>query len=336
MQQVIGQMLSKYKTDNLSDKKNAIKEVVQEIVLCGLSRGGFFKEAAFYGGTALRIFYGLDRFSEDLDFSLIDSNKDFDLTKYFSYIENETKSLGLNFSVSEKQKSVDSNIKSAFLKGNTKESILTFYDENGDDAKFISKDEAIKIKFEVDINPPVGATYETKFGLLPAPYQVRLYDMQSLFAGKIHACLCRNWKSRVKGRDFYDYIFFLSLGAKVNLNNLRAKLVQSGFIAANYDLTIEKLRDLLDDRFDNLDVNQAKQDVLPFVKDKTKLDIWSVDFFKDITKNLKGQGSPPGNKKNGSKARLSFFVTFTDIKTAGCYKNNLRNFSFNRKLTDDG
>ena len=83
MQQVIGQMLSKYKTDNVSDKKNAIKEVVQEIVLCGLSRGGFFKEAAFYGGTALRIFYGLDRFSEDLDFSLIDSNKDFDLTKYF-------------------------------------------------------------------------------------------------------------------------------------------------------------------------------------------------------------------------------------------------------------
>ena len=288
MQQVIGQMLSKYKTDNVSDKKNAIKEVVQEIVLCGLSRGGFFKEAAFYGGTALRIFYGLDRFSEDLDFSLIDSNKDFDLTKYFSYIENETKASGLNFSVSEKQKSVDSNIKSAFLKGNTKESILTFY-ENGDDAKFISKDEAIKIKFEVDINPPVGATYETKFGLLPAPYQVRLYDMQSLFAGKIHACLCRNWKSRVKGRDFYDYIFFLSLGAKVNLNNLRAKLVQSGFIAANYDLTIENLRDLLDDRFDNLDINQAKQDVLPFVKDKTKLDIWSVDFFKDITKNLKGQ-----------------------------------------------
>ena len=106
MQQVIGQMLSKYKTDNVSDKKNAIKEVVQEIVLCGLSRGGFFKEAAFYGGTALRIFYGLDRFSEDLDFSLIDSNKDFDLTKYFSYIENETKSSGLNFSVSEKQKSV--------------------------------------------------------------------------------------------------------------------------------------------------------------------------------------------------------------------------------------
>ena len=283
MQQVLSQMLSKYQINNIEDKKNAIKEIVQEIVLCGLSRGGFFKEAAFYGGTALRIFYGLDRFSEDLDFSLITQNPDFDLTKYFPYIENETKSLGLNFNVTEKIKSVDSNIKSAFLKGNTKEHILSFY-EDSEDSKFINKEEAIRIKFEVDINPPTGATYETKFGLLPSPYQVRLYDLQSLFAGKIHACLCRNWKSRVKGRDFYDYIFFLSIGAKVNLENLKAKLVQSKFINENYDLTIDNLKALLNERFENLDIEQAKQDVLPFIKDKTKLDLWSKEFFIEITK----------------------------------------------------
>lgn len=288
MQQVLNQMLSKYKINNIEDKKNAIKEVVQEIVLCGLSRGGFFKEAAFYGGTALRIFYNLDRFSEDLDFSLVTQDPNFDLTKYFPYIENETRSLGLDFSVQEKIKSIDSNIKSAFLKGNTKEHIMTFY-ENGDDTKFISKDELIRIKFEVDINPPVGATYETKFGLLPSPYQVKLYDLPSLFTGKIHACLCRNWKSRVKGRDFYDYVFFLSIGAKVNLQNLKAKLIQSKFVDEKYDLTIDNLKSLLNERFDNLNVEQAKQDVLPFVKDKTKLDIWSVEFFKEITKNLKAQ-----------------------------------------------
>ena len=285
MQQVLSQMLSKYQINNIEDKKNAIKEIVQEIVLCGLSRGGFFKEAAFYGGTALRIFYGLDRFSEDLDFSLITQNPDFDLTKYFPYIENETKSLGLNFNVTEKIKSVDSNIKSAFLKGNTKEHILSFY-EDSEDSKFINKEEAIRIKFEVDINPPTSATYETKFGLLPSPYQVRLYDLQSLFAGKIHACLCRNWKSRVKGRDFYDYIFFLSIGAKVNLENLKAKLVQSKFINEDYDLTIDNLKALLNERFENLDIEQAKQDVLPFIKDKTKLDLWSKEFFIEITKKL--------------------------------------------------
>lgn len=285
MQQVLMQMLSKYQINSIEDKKNAIKEIVQEVVLCGLSRGGFFKEAAFYGGTALRIFYGLDRFSEDLDFSLITQNPDFDLTKYFSYIENETKSLGLNFSVTEKEKSIDSNVKSAFLKGNTKEHILSFYEES-DDAKIINREEVIKIKFEVDVNPPIGATYETKFGLLPSPYQVRLYDMSSLFAGKIHACLCRNWKSIVKGRDFYDYVFFLSMGAKVNLVNLKAKLEQSKFITEDYDLTVEKLKELLNERFSNMDFEQARDDVLPFVKDKSKLDLWSKDFFIEITKRL--------------------------------------------------
>lgn len=285
MQQVLNQMLSKYQINNIEDKKNAIKEIVQEIVLCGLSRGGFFKEAAFYGGTALRIFYGLDRFSEDLDFSLITQNLDFELTKYFPYIENETKSLGLNFNVTEKIKSIDSNIKSAFLKGNTKEHILSFY-EDSEDCKFINKDEMIRIKFEVDVNPPIGATYETKFGLLPSPYQVRLFDLQSLFAGKIHACLCRNWKSRVKGRDFYDYVFFLSIGAKVNLENLKEKLVQSKFIDEDYELTMDKLKALLNERFEKLDVEQAKQDVFPFLKDKTKLDLWSKEFFVDITREL--------------------------------------------------
>lgn len=288
MLQVLDQMLSKYKINNIDDKKNAIKEIVQEIVLCGLSRGGFFKEAAFYGGTALRIFYGLDRFSEDLDFSLTTQNPKFNLAKYFPYIENETKSLGLDFSVQEKIKSFDSNIKSAFLKGNTKEHILTFY-ENSEDAKFINREEAIRIKFEVDINPPAGATYETKFGLLPSPYQVKLYDLPSLFAGKIHACLCRNWKSRVKGRDFYDYVFFLSIGARVNLENLKSKLVQSKFIDENYNLSIENLKKLLYERFDNLNIEHAKQDVLPFVKDKSKLDLWSTEFFKEITKSLKSR-----------------------------------------------
>ncbi len=285
MQQVLTQMLSKYQIRNIEDKKNAIKEIVQEVVLCGLSRGGFFRDAAFYGGTALRIFYGLDRFSEDLDFSLVSQNPDFDLTKYFSYIENETKSLGLNFSVSEKEKSIDSNVKSAFLKGNTKEHILTFYEESND-TNIINKDETIKIKFEVDVNPPMGATFETKFGLLPSPYQVRLYDMPSLFAGKIHACLCRNWKSRVKGRDFYDYVFFLAMGAKVNLVNLKVKLVQSKYIAEDYDLTIENLKTLLNERFSNMDFAQAKEDVLPFVRDKSKLDLWSKEFFIEITKQL--------------------------------------------------
>lgn len=286
MTNVLQEMLSKYDIKNIEDKKNAIKEIIQEIVLCGLYRGGFFNKAAFYGGTALRIFYGLDRFSGDLEFSLINLDDEFDLTMYFPFIEKEIKSLGLNFTVNIKNKTIDSNIESAFLKGNTKEHILIFY-EDTKNLNFIQNNEVIKIKFEVDTNPPKGATYETKYCLLPYPFEVKLYDMPSLFAGKIHACLCRNWKTRVKGRDFYDYVFFLSKGAKVNLVNLKQKLIESNYIDKDFDLTIDSLQSMLISRFNEIDFNQAKEDVLPFIKNTNLLGLWSKDFFIEITKNLK-------------------------------------------------
>ena len=285
MQTILSQMLALYHTQSQSDEKNALTEVIQEVALCGLSRAGFFKEAAFYGGTALRIFYGIDRFSEDLDFSLIMPNANFELKKYFSVLERELHAVGLNFKIEEKVKTADSNIKSAFLKGNTKEHLLSVYN-NAQNATLINPSEVIKIKFEVDINPPSFATFETKYRLLPSPYQVKLYDMPSLFAGKLHAVICRAWKTRVKGRDLYDYIFYLSRNIAVNMPHLKARLVDSGFIDERFDLTRETLIDLLNERFAKIDYEQAKQDVLPFIKDKTKLDIWSKDFFVEITKTL--------------------------------------------------
>ena len=227
MNSIIEQMLRQHETETLTDKKNGIKEVVQEIVLCGLSRAGFFKEAAFYGGTALRIFYGLDRFSEDLDFSLMAPNPGFDLPRYLPTLERELAAYGFNFKVEDRAKAIDSDIRSAFLKGNTREHMLVFYaDERL--ARSFSGNDTIKIKFEVDTTPPAYATFERKFRLQPIPYEVNLYDMPSLFAGKLHAVICRAWKSRVKGRDLYDYVFYLSRGTPVNLRHLYARLVDSG------------------------------------------------------------------------------------------------------------
>lgn len=286
MQTILSQMLEKYKINNLDNGKNALKEVMQEVALCGLSRAGFFKDAAFYGGTALRIFYGLDRFSEDLDFSLLSPNPQFDLKKYFSVLEKEINSLGLHFTVEEKEKSTDSNIKSAFLKGNTKEHVLTFYNDI-EGLKNINPREVIKIKFEVDTNPPPYAAFENKYGLLPYPYQVKLYDLPSLFAGKIHAVICRAWGNRVKGRDLYDYVFYLAKGATVNLPHLKARLVDSGFIQNDFDLTGDTLKQILNKRFAEIDFEQAKQDVMPFIKDKSQLDLWCADFFEDATMRLK-------------------------------------------------
>lgn len=286
MDTIIEQMLKAYKTETLYDKKNAMKEAMQEIVLCGLSRGGFFKEAAFYGGTALRIFHGLDRFSEDLDFSLISSNENFDLKEYFPVLEKEVKAYGLNVTISEKKKTKDSQILSAFLKGNTKEHMLVFYP---DDVKGVNvaANELVKIKFEVDINPPAEATYEHKYRLLPVPYEVRLYDIPSLFAGKIHAVLCRNWQQRVKGRDLYDYIFYLKRKAEVNQKHLRERLLQTGHIKENDACSLDDIKQMLYKRFDAIDYKQAKEDAEAFIRDISVLDIWSADFFKQITEGLK-------------------------------------------------
>ena len=286
MNTVIEEMLKSYQVDNIYDRKNAMKEIMQEIVLCGLSRAGFFKEAAFYGGTALRIFYGLDRFSEDLDFSLEQINLDFDLCSYFPVLEKEVKAFGLNVEIQEKEKTKDSNIRSAFLKGNTKEHLLLFYaDERV--VGSVAKNEVVKIKFEVDTNPPAFATYEHKYRLLPVPYEIRLYDMPSLFAGKIHAVICRGWQSRSKGRDLYDYIFYLSKAVTVNQKHLRARLIDSGYISENQECTLEEIKTMLKNRFDSIDFLQARKDVEPFIRDTSVLDIWSSDFFKQITEGLK-------------------------------------------------
>ena len=284
MSAIVEQMLKSHNTQTLYDKKNAMKEVMQEIVLCGLSRASFFKKAAFYGGTALRIFYGLDRFSEDLDFSLMTADDSFDLTEYFPTLEKEVKAYGLNIKITEKEKTKESNIQSAFLKGNTREHLLLFYADN--DIIGVPGNETIKIKFEVDINPPRFATFEHKYRLLPAPYEVKLYDVSSLFAGKIHAVICRAWQNRVKGRDLYDYVFYLSRRAEVNQKHLRERLLQSGYITDETECSLDEIKQMLNKKFDSIDYEQAKNDVAPFIRDTSSINLWSAEFFKQITEEL--------------------------------------------------
>lgn len=285
MNNVIENMLSKYDIKNKTDETNAMKEIIQEIVLCGLSRGGFFDVAAFYGGTALRIFYGLNRFSEDLDFALLEPNKEFDLSKYFSFIEKEVKSYGLNLTITAKQKTKESNITSAFLKGDTKEHILKFFPN--ENMKNVTSLKDIKIKFEVDVNPPSGAEYEFKYKLLPSPHQIRLYDESSLFAGKIHAVLCRGWNNRVKGRDLYDYIFYLSKNASINIELVKQKLMGSKIEGIDDSFNIIKLKNMLAEKFKQINYTEAKDDILPFIEDTDSLKLWSADFFIEITNELK-------------------------------------------------
>ena len=285
MNTIVEQMIQTYKAQTVYDQKNAMKEVMQEIVLCELSRAGFFRKAAFYGGTALRIFYGLDRFSEDLDFSLMRAEDDFDIQSYLPVLEKAVGAYGLNVKIDDKEKVSDSNIQSAFLKANTKEHLMLFYSADKEFSS-VSNNELTKIKFEVDVNPPDYATFERRYRLQPVPYDVNLYDESSLFAGKLHAVIGRAWKNRIKGRDLYDYVFYLSRRISFNRKHLRARLLQSGHIKEDAKFELPEIKRMLSDRFDSIDFTQAKEDVAPFIRNTRVLDIWSADFFKQITEEL--------------------------------------------------
>lgn len=283
MDTLLNDYMKFYEPQTADDYRNALKEIVQEIALYGLSRSDFFQKAAFYGGTSLRIFYGLDRFSEDMDFSLAEPNADFSLEKYFSYVEEALASHGLEMSVSKKIKANPNDVQSAFIKGETIIQLITIWDKEERGFPGISPHEVIKIKMEIDTNPPAGATYNIRYGLRPVPYMVRLYDESSLFAGKLHAVLCRNWRNRVKGRDLYDFVWYITNRTKVNLFHLQKRLEQTGHWGKKESLTVQDLRNMLIERFDSIDYEQAKLDVRSFIKTEEKLQLWEAEFFKALS-----------------------------------------------------
>lgn len=282
MHSAIADMLKTYDCRTADDYRHALNEIVQEIALLGLYRGGFFSKAAFYGGTALRIFYGLDRFSEDLDFSLVKPDKKFDLSFFTQVVQDELGAYGLDMTVQEKIKQNDSPVKSAFIKRGTQIHLLKIASVQPAVTGINPRDQ-LKVKLEVDTQPPGGATFEMKYQLRPFPYSVRLYTPPSLFAGKIHALICRSWKSRVKGRDFYDYVWFLSRSTPVNIVHLAERMKQTGHLPPRSALTEEDLKNRLHRRFATVDFSQAKKDVLPFIKNTDSVKLWSADFFSQIT-----------------------------------------------------
>ncbi len=286
MNNVVEAMLDRYHPNNNEERENAIKEIIQEIALAGLSRGGFFEKAAFYGGTCLRIFYGLNRFSEDLDFALIKKDPSFKLDDYFPALQKEFLSYGLDINIEAKNKEKETEVQSAFLKGNTLMLMMSFFPKS-EDAKKVISNQKIKIKFEIDIDNPVGGITEYKYQMLPSPYEIQVFDEATLFAGKIHAVLCRSYKYHVKGRDLYDYLYYLSKDSKFNLLYLENKLKNTGKIDENVHLSLGIVKDMLKDRFNNLDYESAKKDVSNFIEDKESLRLWKKEFFLATLDRLK-------------------------------------------------
>jgi hypothetical protein len=281
---MIKEWIEEYKPANQQDAKDALREVMQEIALAGLSRAGFFEKAAFYGGTALRIFYGLDRFSEDLDFSLLAADPQFSLSKYQDAIISEFSSLGMQVAIREKQKTNLTNIDSAFLKSETiwKELVL----ENIIPQSGLNQVANITIKIEVDREPPLGFDTEEKLLLRPASFYVKCLTLPNLFAGKMHALLFRKWGKNVKGRDWYDMEWYIRKGIPLNLSHFVIRAKDSGDWAKD-EITEAEFRELLKQKIDTVKMDYVINDIRRFIKDPKVLYIWSPQYFHDLVSKLK-------------------------------------------------
>jgi len=287
MNEAVARMLARYETRRLEDYVRALREILQEIALLGLWRSKFFEHAAFYGGTALRILHGIDRFSDDLDFSLLRPSSRFNLSRYSSALQTEIRSFGFEVRVvtKEKEKKERSAIQSAFLKVDTLKQLVVV--EAGQEImRELPRGQVLKIKIEVDTDPPPGFETETRFLLHPIPFSVRTYVLPDLFAGKMHALLCRRWKSRVKGRDWYDLVWYTANHPRLHLLHLEQRMRQSGNLEKDESLTEDRFHKLLDNAIAGLDVAQAKREVEPFIKDVDTLSVWSREFFRDIVKRI--------------------------------------------------
>ena len=270
--EIYDNMLSAYSMTTEQERRNAIFEVNQQVILAGLYNGGFFDVAAFYGGTCLRIFHGLQRFSEDMDFSLLAPGDKFDFTKYFQPIMDEFAIVGREVEIKKKDKKSLGKVESAFLKDNTDVYDVSF-----------QTDKSIKIKIEVDTQPPLNFQTEQKLLLQPHSFMTRCFTLPDLFAGKMHALVYRGWKNRVKGRDWYDFEWYVRHNVPLDFSHLAERVRQFN----NEEIRQEAFMAQLKDRLASADINQVKNDVLPFVRNPKELNIWSNDYFVQLADMVK-------------------------------------------------
>ena len=259
-------------TDGARD--SAQREVMQKIALAGLNRGGFFEHAAFYGGTCLRIFHGLNRFSEDMDFSLTEKNDQIHIENYFQPIVDEFRSIGMPVEIVKKDKKAFGRVESAFLKEDTE----------AYDIKFQTR-KLLKVKIELDTNPPLKFSTQQRLLMQPYSFSVRIFTLPDLYAGKMHALAYRTWQRRIKGRDWYDFEWYVRNGVALDFNHLQARIKEF----SGEDVSREQFMEQLRNKLATSDIENVKQDVMPYIskQQQRELDIWSNDYFLQLADMIK-------------------------------------------------
>ena len=270
-------MLVSYKREGgRTETPNVEQEVCQKITLAGLRRGGFFDHAAFYGGTCLRLFHNLPRWSEDMDFSLTEKRNDIHLENYFDAIREEFKLAGFDVTITKKEKKAFGRVESAFLKENTE----------AYDIKFQTK-KSVKVKIELDTDPPLMFATEQKLLIQPYSFMTRCFTLSDLFAGKMHALVYRAWQRRVKGRDWFDFEWYVRNQIPLDFKHLQERIKEF----SGEDVSLEAFLDLLRQRLSTTDIDNVKQDVLPYIDSsrQEELAIWSNEYFLQLVDLMKVQ-----------------------------------------------
>jgi len=277
---IIQERLDSYEAKSFQEEEMALREITQEVVLHAFYNTDFYKIAAFQGGTCLRILYSLNRFSEDLDFALTKPDMDFNFRNYQDLLKQELEAFGYDIEIIEK-KDTDSTIKNIFMKEDSIGKILNIQFQKSD-----GRSKSIKIKLEIDTNPPIGAVVENKYHDFPLNFSITTYELSSLFAGKIHALLTRTY---TKGRDWYDFIWYTDRKTQINFPFLKNTLIQVG-PWSNLDIHVDKerLHSQLRNKITGINWEEAVQDVRRFLKsyELKSLELWSKDFFLSKLKNL--------------------------------------------------
>lgn len=273
MNEIIRTQLTRYKPANALEEENATKEIIQEIALYALWRANFFEVAVFQGGTSLRILHKLPRFSEDLDFMLLKLNRGFDWQPYLKSLTTTFEEYGLHPETSSREQ-MDSRIRKAVIKENSIANQLNLGFATG------GRRRLLKIKLEIDVVPPAHSRDAFTYLDFPVDYEVRHQDMASNFALKIHALLCRGF---LKGRDWFDFSWYISQGVYPNLPHLEEALRQFGPWQDDKSLTVNSkwLQSTLTNKIISVDWNAARDDVRRFLKpaEEASLELWSEKFF---------------------------------------------------------
>ena len=277
--ELIQQRMNAYSCNTTLEEEHALREITQEVVLAALGRTPFFQKAAFHGGTCLRIFHRLNRFSEDLDFALKQPDNSFSLDPYLKSVSAELTAYGYDFEIQDRSQSGQT-VKKAFLKDQSIGKLLTlnYRIPTGPMRK-------IRVKLEVDSRPPPGAKLENNYLDFPFVSSVSTFDLPSLFAGKLHALLCRQY---TKGRDWYDFIWYTARRVSPNYRLLTSALAQTGHRENTTPIGRDECMNMLTEKINSMDWDAARSDVERFVKpdELASLELWSRELFISLCKKI--------------------------------------------------